>query len=244
VRGDDPAVVRRQYADETGLRTRAAAFGGSLGGRDARDVAFAAVAERSPRRVVEVGCGWGEFAERVVRELQAEVVAVDISPRMVALARARGVDARLGDVQRLRFGEGEFDCAVANWMLYHVRDVDGALAELARVLRRGGRLVAATNGLRHLGELWTLVGRDRRREPVRFFAETAEPLLRRYFGRVERRDVEGVVRFSDWQAVRRYVASSVAHAHLAERVRPFAGPLEATRAASIFVAETCSARPS
>jgi SAM-dependent methyltransferase len=237
-KGDDPAVVRREYADEAGLRTRAAAYGGLLGGDDAREVAFAAVAERSPRRVLEVGCGWGEFADRVARELDADVVAVDISPRMVELARARGLDARLADVQELPFAAGEFDCAVANWMLYHVPDVERALAGLARVLGRDGRLVAATNGLCHLGEMWALVGRDRRREPVRFFAETAEPFLRRHFRRVERRDVEGIVRFPDWQAVRRYVASSVAHAHLAGRVPAFTGPLEATRLASIFVAET------
>jgi SAM-dependent methyltransferase len=237
VKGDDPAVVRREYADEAGLRTRAAAYGGVLGGDEAREVAFAAVAECSPRRVLEVGCGWGEFAGRVARELRADVVAVDLSPRMVALARARGVDARVADVQALPFADGEFDCAVANWMLYHVRNVDGALAELARVLLPRGRLVAATNALDHLGELWALVGRDRRREPVRFFAETAEPLLGRHFARVERRDVSGVVRFRDREAVRRYIGASVAHAHLADRVPPLPGPLAATRRAAIFVAE-------
>lgn len=238
MRADDPAVVRCEYADEAGLRTRAAAYGGALGGDDARAVAFAAVVERSPRRVLEVGCGWGEFAERVAREASGEVVAVDISPRMVALARARGVDARVADVQALPFADGQFDCAVANWMLYHVSDVDRALAELARVLRRGGRLIAATNALDHLGEMWALVGRDRRREPVRFFAETAEPFLRRHFARVERRDVRGVVRFPDRDAVRRYIGASVAHAHLADRVPPLTRPLDATRAAAIFVAET------
>jgi SAM-dependent methyltransferase len=238
VKGNDPAVVQREYADEAGLRTRAAAYGGVLGGADARDVAFAAVAERSPRRVLEVGCGRGEFAERIARELGADVVAVDLSPRMVALSRARGVGARVADVQALPFADGEFECAVANWMLYHVPDVERALAELARVLRRGGRLVAATNALDHLGEMWALVGRDRRREPVRFFAETAERFLREHFARIERRDVLGVVRFADREAVRRYIGASVAHAHLADRVPPLATPLEATRSATVFVAET------
>jgi SAM-dependent methyltransferase len=150
----------------------------------------------------------------------------------------RGVDAHVADVQALPFPDGEFDCAVANWMLYHVPDVDRALAELARVLRGRGRLVAATNSLDHLGEMWALVGRDRRREPLRFFAETAEPFLRRHFFRVERRDVSGVVRFPDREAVRRYIGASVAHAHLADRLPPLAGPLEATRCTTIFVAET------
>ncbi len=237
MRLDDPELVRREYASEEGLEGRAAIYGGSYGGPDAIEIALAAVREASPRRVLEVGCGWGAFSERVARELDVAVVAVDLSPRMVELARARGVDARVGDVEELPFADDDFDCAVANWMLYHARSIDRALAELARVLRPGGRLVAATNGLRHLREVWALVGRDRAREPVRFFAETGEEPLRRRFRRVERRSVEGRVRFDDHHVVRRYVASSIAHKHLAERVPEFAGPLEATRAAAVFVAE-------
>ena len=117
-----------------------------------------AVAEVRPERVLEVGCGWGELAEWIARETGATVVAVDLSPRMVELARERGVDARVADVQQLPFADGEFDCVVAAWMLYHVPDLDRAFAELARVLRPGGRLVAATNSRFHLLELRELVG--------------------------------------------------------------------------------------
>src|SRR5918911_5555528 len=100
----------------------------------------------------------GELAARIQDELGADVVAVDISPRMVELARGRGVDARVGDAQELPFAPGEFDCAVAAWMLYHIPDPDRALAELARVLERGGRLVAVTNAPDHLRELRALLG--------------------------------------------------------------------------------------
>jgi SAM-dependent methyltransferase len=237
VRLDDPEVVRREYADEAGLRTRAAVYR-AVAGDDAREVAFEAVREAQPKHVLEVGCGWGENAARLREHLGADVVALDLSPRMVELARARGVDARVGDVQELPFANEAFDCAVANWMLYHVPDLDRALGELARVLRAPGRLVAATNGLRHLHEVWSLVGRDRGDEPVRFFAETGEAALRRHFERVERRDVEGSVTFADADAVRDYVASSVAHEHLAARVPSFDGPLTATRIAAVFVAES------
>jgi SAM-dependent methyltransferase len=236
LRLDDPEVVRREYASEAGLEARASVYSG-LRGVDAGDVALDAVREVSPRRVLEVGCGWGSFAERVATELGADVLAVDQSQRMVELARERGVDARVGDVLDLDFAAEEFDVAVANWMLYHVADLDRALAELARVLRPGGRLVAATNGLRHLGELWDLVGRDRAAEPVRFFAETGELPLRRHFTRVERRDVSGPVTFASRDDVKGYIASSVAHKHLAERVPPFDGRLVATRVNAIFVAE-------
>ena len=93
------------------------------------------------------------------------------------------------------------------------------------MLRPGGRLVAATNSLDHLGELWRLVGRDRWSEPERFFAETGEAALRPHFARIERRDVEGRVVFEDTAAARHYVESSVAHKHLADRVPELDEPL-------------------
>ncbi len=141
----DPDVVRREYATEDGLAARASVYGREeFGEGDARRTALDAIAEVAPRRVLEVGCGRGEFAERLVAELDVDVVAIDQSERMVELTRARGIDARVADVQALPFGDGEFDCVVANWMLYHVPDLDRGLAEVARVLRPEGRLVAAT----------------------------------------------------------------------------------------------------
>jgi SAM-dependent methyltransferase len=236
VRLDDPEIVRREYATEDGLRARASVYD-AVAGPDAREVAFAAVADVAPAQVLEVGCGWGAFAARVADELGAAVTAIDLSPRMVELARERGVHARVGDVQDLPFAASSFDVAVANWMLYHVRDLDRGISELARVLRPGGRLVAATNAIDHLGELWTLVGRDRRREPLRFFSETGEAALRLHFASVERREIVGTVTFRDRHAVRGYVASSIAHKHLADRVPELSAPLVATRRNTIFVAE-------
>ncbi len=235
----DPEVVLKEYATEDGLRARASVYQG-LAGPDARDTAFEAVRAAAPTRVVEVGCGWGEFAARVQDELGVTVVAIDLSPRMVELARERGVDAQVGDVQKLPFDDASFDCAVANWMLYHAADIDRALAELARVLRPGGRLVAATNGKRHLEELWLLVGRDKSKETRHFFSEDGEKLLLRHFASVQRVDRESTLTFQDAAAVRGYVESSIAHKHLAERVPELEEPLVATRRGAVFIAEKAS----
>jgi SAM-dependent methyltransferase len=235
----DPDVVRREYESEEGLRARASVYQG-LAGPDSRQIAFDAVRDAAPEHVLEAGCGWGEFAARVRQELGAAVVAVDISPRMVELARERGVDARVGDVQELPFDDGSFDCAVAMHMLYHPADIDRALSELARVLRPGGTLVATTNGMRHLEELWLLVGRDKSKEVRHFFSEDGEELLRRHFEVVRRTDVESPLEFPDAEAVRGYVASSIGHKHLADRVPELDGPLVATRRGTVFVAEKTS----
>jgi SAM-dependent methyltransferase len=237
VRLDDQELVRAEYATEAGLRARRSYYDGADAAADAVDAVFTAVAETRPRRLLEVGCGWGEFAARVRDELGAEVVAVDLSPRMVELARGRELDARVADVQALPFGDGQFDCVAALWMLYHVPELDRGLGEIARVLRPVGRLVAATSSHEHLVELWSLVGRDRGSEPERFFAETGEAPLRRHFAHVERRDVRGEVVFPNADAVRGYIRASVAHKHLADRVPAFQGSLRATCANAVFVAE-------
>jgi 2-polyprenyl-3-methyl-5-hydroxy-6-metoxy-1,4-benzoquinol methylase len=85
---DDPEVVCAEYASEDGLVARASVYQG-VAGPDARDVVFDAVAQARPGEVLEVGCGWGELAARIRDEVTESVVAVDISPRMVELARRR-----------------------------------------------------------------------------------------------------------------------------------------------------------
>jgi len=226
----DSGLVACQYADEGPLEARRSIYA-AVEGPDAREVAFAAIAEASPKQVLEVGGGPGELAERIGRELGADVVMVDTSPRMVELARARGVDARVGDVQELPFGDAEFDCAVAAWMLYHVPELDRGLSELRRVLRPGGRLVAVTNGREHMQELRRLAGNwawERR-----FRREEAAELLERHFSRVERRDADGWVTV-DPDGVQRWVESLGG----GPRPRLVEEPVRARVACAILVAET------
>jgi len=233
---DDPEGVRREYADESRFAVRAAAWNTATG-PDAKAVAFDAVAEVAPRRVLEVGPGRGELAERILRELGADVIAVDQSERMVELTRSRGVEAVVGDVQALPFEDASFDCVVAAWMLYHVPDLDLGLSELARVLRRGGRLVAVTNSDDNLRELWAPFGeRARRQHP--FSAENGEEHLRRHLARIEAREVRGTVTFADWDAAHGYLAASVSRADLADELPRFEGALVASRLVVVFVAET------
>ena len=231
---DDPAFVREQYASEANLAARKAAYA-TAEGPDARDILFAAVAEAKPRRVLEVGGGEGELAERIVSELGIEFVGIDQSERMVEIQRAKGIDARVGDVQALPFADGEFDVAVAAWMLYHVADLDRAFAELARVLRADGRLVAVTNSVDHLRELYDLAGRDPSDREWTFRRENGDELLRRHFARVERRDADGWVTLDD-ASLRSYAASWDALQPLLD-LPPLEHALRARRASSVFVAE-------
>jgi SAM-dependent methyltransferase len=232
---NDPELVRKEYADESRFNIRQDAWR-SATGRDVHDFVLEALHEVGPSRVLEVGPGKGELAERIALELRGEVIGVDQSERMVELTRGRGVEACVGDVQTLPFEDGSFDAAVAAWMLYHVPDVGRAVSELARVLRPGGRLIAVTNSAWNLAELWSLVGETPKRDYV-FGRENGEEVLRRSFSRVERRDIEGDLTFPDYEAARAYVAASPVRSHLAERLTYFDGPLVARRLVSVFVAD-------
>jgi SAM-dependent methyltransferase len=235
VRLDDPELVREQYATEANLAARKAVYA-ETSGADARDIVFEAVAEARPRGVLEVGCGEGELAERLRHELGVALIAIDQSERMVELAQARGLDARVGDVQDLPFEDRTFDVAVAAWVLFHVPDLDRALRELSRVLRPGGRLVAATNATDHLLEMFELAGLDRFVLP--FGAENGAEHLGRHFARVERRDATGTVTFREAEQIRSYLRSSPRLAEGANRVPDeLTEPLVARRRPVVFVAE-------
>ena len=232
---DDPALVADEYSDDARLRKRASAYTGVHTGVDAREPAVAAVIGAKPKRILEVGCGWGELAEWLARETGAEIVAIDISPHMVGLARERGIDAQVADVQALPFPDGAFDCVVAAWMLYHVPDLDRGIAELARVLSPGGTLVAVTNSRYHLLELRELVGSGP--STLSFNRENGKELLGSRFREVRREDIDGQLEFVDRGEVEAYVRASISMSpFVANLPASIAEPFVARRANSIFVA--------
>jgi SAM-dependent methyltransferase len=230
---DEDAFVREQYADPNNLRARKDAYINAEGDNP-REFLFEAVASERPGRVLEVGGGEGELAERIKTELGVDIVGVDQSDAMVEIQRNKGIDARVGDVRELPFEDGEFDVDVAAWMLYHVDDLDRALSELARVLRPGGALVAVTNSFEHLRELRALAGFGRRRWPLKFRSENGADALARHFSDVQRRDANGSVRMDD-STVRRFAASSPWLAPLVT-MPPLDEPLLVRIHATVFVA--------
>jgi ubiquinone/menaquinone biosynthesis C-methylase UbiE len=89
---------------------------------------------------LEVGCGTGLVMQRVAG-FAAHVRGIDVSPGMLAHARARGLDVCEGSATALPFPDGEFDVVYSFKVLAHVDAVELALAEMARVTRPGGHVV-------------------------------------------------------------------------------------------------------
>ncbi len=110
-----------------------------------RPATLSLLPEISSKRVLDAGCGPGVYAEWLA-DRGAEVVALDVSEKMVRLARERlGAKARVLQAdfgQPLDFLEdGSFDIALSALAMDYVRDWGRVFGEFRRVLRRGGHLV-------------------------------------------------------------------------------------------------------
>jgi ubiquinone/menaquinone biosynthesis C-methylase UbiE len=103
------------------------------------------------QRVLDVACGTGATALLLARELECEVVGVDLGSRSIAqatdAARAAGLAARvrfvLGDAEELPFPDAGFDVALSECSLCTFPDKRRAIAEMARVVGAGGAIAIA-----------------------------------------------------------------------------------------------------
>jgi ubiquinone/menaquinone biosynthesis C-methylase UbiE len=103
---------------------------------------FALVAPHARgREVLEVGCGTGLILARLAG-IADHAVGVDLSPGMLEHARSRGLDVHEASATSLPFEDASFDVACSFKVLAHVEDITTAMAEMARVTRPGGVIVA------------------------------------------------------------------------------------------------------
>ncbi|WP_086725289.1 class I SAM-dependent methyltransferase [Streptomyces carpinensis] len=114
----------------------------------ARPAMLALAGDVAGRRILDAGCGSGPLSA-ALRDRGAVVTGIDASAGMLALARRRlGDDVALHVVDlsdRLPFADGAFDDVVASLVLHYLEDWGPTLAELRRVLRPGGRLIASVD---------------------------------------------------------------------------------------------------
>src|SRR5262249_39643699 len=90
---------------------------------------------------LEGGCGAGLVLRRI-GGFAAGASGIDLSPGMLAHARARGLHVTEGSATALPFPDASFDVACSFKVLAHVPDIEGALAEMLRVVKPGGHVIA------------------------------------------------------------------------------------------------------
>ena len=91
--------------------------------------------------MLEVGCGTGLLLQRM-SAFAKSAEGVDLSPGMLEHARERGLTVKEGSATALPYEDERFDVACSFKVLAHVRDIRTALAEMTRVVRPGGTVVA------------------------------------------------------------------------------------------------------
>jgi SAM-dependent methyltransferase len=224
----DPEFLAREFATSERLEQRRHGGTAWRRGEDAWVVALRAIGEARPERVLDAGCGDGFMTRSIAA---STVVGIDSSPGMVEQAVSHGVDARVGDLHDLPFPDDDFDVVVCSGVLHHLHDIDRAVAEIARVLRPGGRLVAVENGEGNMEELWSAVGP----RPDHGHHDYLEILGRR-LETVECRDTEGFMLWETASDLQAYLDT------FTEMLGPLTAPADpypfkATRRSRVFVAD-------
>jgi SAM-dependent methyltransferase len=113
-----------------------------------RPATLALAGDVAGRRILDAGCGSGPLSA-ALRARGAVVSGFDKSAGMLELARKRlgkDADLQVADLgRRLPYPDGTFDDAIASLVLHYFEDWTEPLAELRRVLKPGGRLIASVN---------------------------------------------------------------------------------------------------
>lgn len=108
---------------------------------------FALLGEVAGKRILDVGCGEGGYTRRLARK-GANVTGIDGSARLIDIAKRRAEKENLAIVFEVRnanslygLGEGSFDIVLAAMSLMDVEYYHGTVAEIYRVLRKGGEFL-------------------------------------------------------------------------------------------------------
>jgi demethylmenaquinone methyltransferase/2-methoxy-6-polyprenyl-1,4-benzoquinol methylase len=145
---DSPETKRRYVArlfatiaDRYDLITRVLSYGQD-GRWKARLIREARIGARDV--VLDLACGTGDLARLAVDAGASRVVGLDLTPRMLVLARPRNTAIRYvaGDMSALPIAAGVVDVVTTGYGLRNVPDIDTAIVEVARVLRPGGRFLS------------------------------------------------------------------------------------------------------
>ena len=196
-RTNDISILKQQYATADHLKTRMSihdkystnkmGFGNWIVSNYRID---------QGAKVLEIGCGTGDIwknRESLIGNC-SKLILSDFSEGMLAAAKDRighydNLEYRVLDIQELPYENEVFDVVIANMMLYHVSDLDKGLAQVRRVLKRGGHFYCATYGengiIAYLSNILSAYGVEDNINKS-FTLQNGNEILSKFFSKVEK----------------------------------------------------------
>lgn len=172
---------------------------------------------RPKMKILELGSGRGELwnyylENNALRNYEMDITISDFSDGMVDCLQhvfsGCEISVRKIDIQQIPFDDASYDLIIANAMLYHVQDIDSALSEVKRVLKKDGLFYCSTLGLNgmtgYLDHALQELGIPfHPGSNLSFTLQNGGELLKKQFGKVERRDYVDALEIDN---IRDYVA--------------------------------------
>jgi ubiquinone/menaquinone biosynthesis C-methylase UbiE len=180
-------------------------------------------------RILELGCGHGLLWKENIEQIPAgwNITLSDLSSGMLDAAwrnlvvTGRAFQFKEIDAQSIPFEDETFDAVIANHMLYHVPDRPKAIAEMKRILKPNGRLIATTVGESHMKQAMEWYRRLSRGEYVSmvslsFTLENGLEQLKRFFPNVSLSRYEDNLHVTELEPIMAYIRSGISFYDLKE----------------------------
>lgn len=214
---NDSEKVREQYTKASGLKTRISIHDKySTNKMGISNWNFTIYQIEKGMKVLELGCGTGAMwiDHKDVIEKCSELVLSDLSEGMISSAEVNlgvisNVSYEIMDIMDIPYENGYFDVVIANYMLYHVPDIDKALSEVSRVLKNGGYFYAGTSGENGIMETivdWLGLGKA---YVNTFSLENGGTRLEKHFPKVEIHRYRDSLEVTDIDDLMEYIYSGI-----------------------------------
>jgi SAM-dependent methyltransferase len=219
---NDQDAVRRQYVNDKALLTRQAIHDRyTVPQTNYFTWVLDTILWRGDETVLDLGSASGAYYEPLLNK-HPEVYYVGLDNSAGMLNNHPGPRLLQADAAHIPLPDHTFDVLMANHMIYHLPDIDSALAEFRRVLKPGGALLVATNSVQTMPELQVLMrrailllartGTSQIQPPTpasdRFALENGSRRLARHFYAVMRHDLPSKLIFPEIEPVMEYLETT------------------------------------
>lgn len=228
--------VKEQYETASNLEKRIRLHDYSTSSQSWMEWVYDRLELQENEQILELGCGtgllWQTNIHRLPRNLnltltdRSQGMLQKTKENLVRFQRlleekAINIEYRIADGDCLALENAQYSCVIANHMLYHVKEREACIREIAGSLKAEGRFLCSTIGDTHMQELHDIVAEfdDRIDMPFKgitkgFRLENGQAQLTRFFSRIERMEQENDLIVDDVEAIYDYVCSYPGNASL------------------------------